>query len=73
MNDRRSYSSTICGAQEINTGTQHCSCHHAAGLEHCCREMEVAKGKNCKESGRWAGGGRDGPFDKYNGRKFIID
>jgi hypothetical protein len=42
-------------------------------LEHCCREMVVSKGENCKESGGWPGGGRDGPFDKYNDRKFILD
>jgi len=43
------------------------------GLEHYCRKMLVSKGENCKESGDRAGGGRDGPFDEYNDRKFILD
>ena len=73
MNDRWPYSCTSCGAQEINTGTQHCRSYQAVGLENDCREMVVSKGENCKESRGWAGGGRAGPFDKYNDRKFIID
>jgi len=31
----------------------------------------VSKGENCKESGGLAVGGRGGPFDKYNDRKFL--
>ena len=73
MNDRWSYSCTSCDAQEINTGTQHCSSHQAVGLENYCREMRVSEGGNCKESGGRAGGGTDGRFGKYNDSKFILD
>jgi hypothetical protein len=35
--------------------------------------MVVSKGENCKESGCWTGGGRDGHFDRYTDKKFVID
>jgi len=33
----------------------------------------VSKWKNCKERGGWARGATDGPFDKYNNKKFMLD
>ena len=73
MNDRWRYSCTSCGVPEINTGTQHSRSNQAVGLEQYCKEMVVSKGENCKESGCWAGDGRDGLFCKDNDRKFILD
>lgn len=64
MNDRWRYLCTSCGAQEINTRTQHFRSHQAMGLEHYCREMLVSKGENYKENEGRTGGGRNRPFDK---------